>query len=223
MTALGLILLAYLVGSIPTGYWVAKALKNIDIRKEGSGSTGATNVLRCVGAGPAVFVFICDILKGFGVVWLAIWCDAAGLLPGVPLPDWKLIPTMVALVSLVGHSKSIFLGFQGGKSAATGLGTVLAMNPLAAVEAFGTWLAVLGVSRYVSLASILAAISAGIWMFCNRAPAGYVDYCILGAVYIILRHRANIRRLISGTEPRLGQKGDSDDSAKGQADDDEPK
>jgi glycerol-3-phosphate acyltransferase PlsY len=206
LTALGLIILAYLLGSIPTGYWVAKAVKGIDIRQEGSGSTGATNVLRCVGKGPALFVFCFDIFKGFAGVWIANYCDGLGLLSGIPFPEMKLVPMVVALTALVGHSKSIFLNFQGGKSAATALGNAIAMNPLAAGESFVTWLVVLGVSRYVSLASMVAVVSSAGWMMFNHAPVGYTAYCAIGAVYIVIRHRTNISRLLAGKEPRIGQK-----------------
>src|SRR5579883_3001317 len=115
-----LILIAYLTGSIPSGYWVVKLTKNLDLRKVGSGSTGTTNVLRTAGKGAAAFVFFVDILKGIFPVWLSIFAIEHHLLPewnGSPgLLSW--IPPIVAMADLIGHSKSIFLGFKGGKSAA---------------------------------------------------------------------------------------------------------
>jgi glycerol-3-phosphate acyltransferase PlsY len=206
LIAIVALLIGYLLGSIPTGYWVAKAVAGIDIREHGSRSTGATNVLRCVGKLPALFVFLFDIGKGSAAVWICNSLEAQGLMTGMPFPELKLVPMVVALITLVGHSKSIFLNFQGGKSAATALGLAIAMNPLAAGESFLTWLAVLAVSRFVSLASIVAVISSGGWMMLNHAPIGYTAYCMLGAVYVVARHRANINRLLTGTEPRIGQK-----------------
>jgi glycerol-3-phosphate acyltransferase PlsY len=210
LTAFAVIILGYILGGIPTGYWVGKAVKGIDIRQEGSGSTGATNVLRCVGKGPAAFVFFFDIFKGYIAVWISLYCETAGLISGVPFQALQLIPMVVALMSLVGHSKSIFLGFQGGKSAATALGCAIAMNPLAAAESFGTWLLVLSVSKFVSLASMVAVISSCFWMMFNHAAIGFTAYCMFGAVYVVLRHRANIARLLTGTEPKIGQKPKSD-------------
>ncbi len=209
LTVFGVIILGYVLGAIPTGYWVGKAVKGIDIRQEGSGSTGATNVLRCVGKGPAAFVFFFDIFKGYLAVWVSLQCEASGLITGLPYQQLELIPMTVALLSLVGHSKSIFLGFQGGKSAATALGCAIAMNPLAAAESFGTWLLVLGVSKFVSLASMVAVVSSGFWMMLNHAAAGFTAYCMFGALYVLLRHRANITRLMAGTEPKIGQKSKS--------------
>jgi len=206
MNALLLILVAYVVGSIPTGYWVVKATKGIDLLTVGSGSTGTTNVLRSAGKGAAAFVFIVDILKGFFPVWLSIYAGQHGWLSDVPphLVPW--VAFVVALTTLVGHSKSIFLKFKGGKSAATGLGAMGAMSLLAASGAFGVFLAVLWIGKIVSLSSITAVISAAIIMqFVNGEPA-YVAFCALGAAYVVLRHKENIKRLLAGTEPKIGQK-----------------
>lgn len=215
------VILGYLVGSIPTGYWVGKAVKGIDIREHGSKSTGATNVLRCVGKGPAAFVFLFDIIaKGYAAVWIAATYtqQISQLGPAVPphLISINLLPVLVAVMQLIGHSKSVFLGFKGGgKSAAVALGSVFAMNPLAALLSFITWLAVLGTSRFVSLASILATASSAVWVYVVNAyfhePAqwSYILYCSLGGSYVIYRHKSNIQRLLAGTEPRIGQKLDA--------------
>jgi glycerol-3-phosphate acyltransferase PlsY len=210
-----------LIGSIPTGYWVGKAVKGIDIREHGSKSTGATNVLRCVGKGPALFVFFFDIMvKGYAAVWVAANCTWQISQVGPPVPphlvSMNLLPVLVAVMQLIGHSKSIFLGFTGGgKSAAVALGSVFAMNPLAALLSFITWLAILGTTRYVSLASILATASSAAWvyivnLFFHQPPQwSYILYCSLGGSYVIYRHKANIQRLLAGTEPKVGQKVDS--------------
>jgi glycerol-3-phosphate acyltransferase PlsY len=195
--------IGYLSGSIPTGYWLAKWLKGIDIRQHGSGSTGATNVWRCVGKLPGISVFIIDLLKGFLPVYLTVCLTNS--LP--PLADpYSIMPVLTSLAALIGHSKSIFLDFQGGKSAATGLGTLLALKPIVSLETFVTWILMLWLTKIVSLSSIVAVASCGLYMFLAKAPAIFVLYCILGFIYVTYRHKANIERLLNGTEPRLGQK-----------------
>lgn len=206
MLALGLILASYLLGSIPTGYWLAKA-KGIDITKMGSGSTGATNVWRCVGKKEGVLVMIIDLLKGFVPVYIAIALDK-----GAQAAEWTffgmphLIPVVVATIAIIGHSKSIFLNFKGGKSAATGLGTMIAFCPMLGILTFGSWLAIVLSTRLVSLASLIAAFVNVIFMWWLKNPDAYVLYAVIGCVYVWIRHTANIKRLLSGTEPKLGEK-----------------
>jgi acyl phosphate:glycerol-3-phosphate acyltransferase len=200
-----MIAIAYVAGSIPTGYWVAKAVKGIDIREHGSKSTGATNVLRCVGKGPALFVFLFDIFKGYAPVAAAAYFDGGR-------QDWALFgmthvcAPLCALAALIGHSKSIFLGFQGGKSAATGLGTVIALNNAVGALLFATWLLVLGVTKIVSVASIAAVWMLPVYFFVLGCPPAQVAYGVLALIYVTLRHKANIKRLMEGTEPKVGQK-----------------
>lgn len=200
-----MIAIAYVAGSIPTGYWVAKAVKGIDIREHGSKSTGATNVLRCVGKGPALFVFLFDIFKGYAPVAAAAYFDGGR-------QDWALFgmphvcAPLCALAALIGHSKSIFLGFQGGKSAATGLGTVIALsNPVGALL-FATWLLLLGATKIVSVASIGAVWMLPVYFYLLKCPPAQVAYGVLALIYVTLRHKANIKRLMEGTEPKVGQK-----------------
>jgi glycerol-3-phosphate acyltransferase PlsY len=203
LLAVGLLLLAYVAGSIPTGYWMGLT-KGIDIRTVGSKSTGATNVLRCVGRKEALVVFIGDIAKGWLPVWWAMKLESS-LWSGLGWPSYT-IPVAVAFMPVVGHSRSVFLKFTGGKSAATGLGTFLALNPLAAGVVFAAWLVVLAASRIVSLASISgAALTPFVSYFCGAPPA-IIGFSVAGALYVIVRHRANLQRLLNGTEPRLGQK-----------------
>ncbi len=200
--AIGLMVLAYLAGSLPTGYW-AGLTKGIDIRTIGSGSTGATNVLRSVGKTAAFIVVVVDIAKGYLPVLWAMSLEQP-LWSGLGLPPFT-IPVLVALMPVLGHSRSIFLNFAGGKSAATGIGTCLALNPLAAGIAFAAWLIVLALSRIVSLASITAAaILPFVFYFCG-APVPIILFTCVGALYVIVRHRANLRRLLDGTEPRIGK------------------
>ncbi len=201
--AAGLLLLAYLAGSLPTGYWMGLT-KGIDIRTVGSGSTGATNVLRSVGKIEALVVFIADIAKGYLPVWWAMTLEPS-LWSSLGLPPYT-IPVAVALMPVLGHSRSVFLGFKGGKSAATGLGTFLALNPLAAGIVFATWLGVLGASKIVSLASIAASAAAPFAAYFCGSPPTIVGFSLVGALYVIARHRANLTRLMNGTEPRIGKK-----------------
>jgi glycerol-3-phosphate acyltransferase PlsY len=195
-------LLAYLAGSLPTGYWMGLT-KGIDIRAVGSGSTGATNVLRSVGKKEALVVFIADIAKGYLPVWWAMSLEAP-LWSSLGLPP-DTIPVAVALMPVVGHSRSIFLNFAGGKSAATGLGTFLALNPMAAAIAFAAWLGVLAASKIVSLASISAAVLAPFAAYFCGSPPMVIGFSVVGSVYVIVRHRANLKRLMNRTEPRIGK------------------
>ncbi|MFZ4640222.1 MAG: glycerol-3-phosphate 1-O-acyltransferase PlsY [Nodosilinea sp.] len=209
LVILALLVAAYLLGSLPTGYLVARGLKGIDIRRHGSGSTGATNVLRTVGKGPALLVFTVDLLKGTLAVWLVKGTIA--LLPAAVLPvgggfgvqPW--LEMVAGLMAILGHSRSVWLGFSGGKSVATGLGVLLALAWPVALGALGVFALSLGWSRFVSLSSILAAIATLALMVLTGQPLAYQLLAALGGIYIIVRHRSNISRLLAGTEPRLGQ------------------
>ncbi len=204
----GYLIIAYLVGSIPTGYWLAKALKGIDIRTVGSGSTGATNVYRSVGKTAGISVFVIDFIKGFFPTYFA---GAILVLGGVKIFDGTrmtdicyLLPVFSAAAVLVGHSRSIFLGFKGGKSAATGLGTLFALDFRVGIFTFLFWMMVLYISKMVSVASILAtAICIPLMIFFRPIPS-YIIYCIFGFVYVTIRHKANIGRILAGTEPKIG-------------------
>jgi acyl phosphate:glycerol-3-phosphate acyltransferase len=201
--AAGLILLAYVAGSIPTGYWMGLT-KGIDTRTVGSGSTGATNVLRSVGKKEALVVFMVDIAKGYLPVWWAMTLEPS-LWSSLGLPPYT-IPVAVALMPVVGHSRSIFLKFTGGKSAATGLGTCLALNPLAAGIIFATWIVVLATSKIVSLASISASAVAPFVFYFYGSPPTIIGFSVVGSLYVIIRHRSNLKRLMNGSEPRIGKK-----------------
>lgn len=200
-----LILLAYLLGSIPTGYLVGKYLQGIDIREHGSGSTGATNVLRTLGKKAGISVLIIDMLKGMlGIALVkALYLNSANPLP----PDWQAwLILATGLAAVIGHSKSIFLNFDGGKSVATSLGVLLMMSPWVALATLGSFLLVLAISRIVSLSSITGAIAVIILMLVLKQPLPYILFASVAGLYVIIRHRGNIERLLSGTEPRLGQK-----------------
>lgn len=200
------ILAAYIVGSIPTGYWLAKMLKGIDIRTVGSGSTGATNVWRCVGKGAGIAVFVIDVLKGYAPVAAAIYLESTVPEGAQFGGSWHPLPAICALITLVGHSKSIFLGFQGGKSAATGLGTIVALNPIASLCTFAVWITIVVTTRIVSIASIIGVAANALFLYLFHSPPSYVVYGVCAFIYITWRHKSNIKRLMEGTEQRLGEK-----------------
>ncbi|GFE69490.1 glycerol-3-phosphate 1-O-acyltransferase PlsY [Chroococcus sp. FPU101] len=200
-----LFLVAYLLGSLPTGYLLGKYIKGIDIREYGSGSTGATNVLRTLGKPAGITVLVIDLLKGMMAIALAKGIYLADF---NPFPEtWKpWLVTLVGIAAVIGHSKSVFLNFSGGKSVATSLGVLLMMSPAVGLGTLGSFLAVLGVSRIVSLSSITGAIVVTFLMIFLKQPLPYILFAAVAGIYVIVRHRSNINRLLAGTEPRLGQK-----------------
>lgn len=205
------LVVAYLLGSIPTGYTAAKLLKGIDIREVGSGSTGATNVLRTLGKGPGAFVLLVDCLKGVLAILLVYWffnfASSHNLIPATVNPQWQSwIVTLAGLSAILGHSKSIFLDFTGGKSVATSLGILLAMNWQVGFATVGVFAIVIAVSRIVSLSSISGAAAVSIVMILLHQPLPYILFGVVGGLYVIVRHRSNIQRLLAGTEPKIGQK-----------------
>ncbi|MDM9384481.1 glycerol-3-phosphate 1-O-acyltransferase PlsY [Chlorogloeopsis sp. ULAP01] len=207
-----ILVLAYLLGSTPTGYTVVRILKGIDIREVGSGSTGATNVLRTLGKGPGAFVLGIDCLKGVLVIFLVYWLfnfaqTQNWISSTVNLEIWlSWMVTLAGLSAILGHSKSIFLGFSGGKSVATSLGVLLAMNWQVALATVGVFAVVVAISRIVSLSSIAGAIAVSIFMVILHQPLPYILFGIIGGLYVVWRHSSNIERLVAGTEPKLGQK-----------------
>lgn len=204
---------AYLLGATPTGYLAGKLLKGIDIREHGSNSTGATNVLRTLGKWPAFLVLLVDLLKGAAAIAFASWYHPwlytwPFLTPQTGLGSETLTPSAVALSGLavlVGHARSIWLNFTGGKSAATGLGVLLAMSWPVGFGAAAVFGVVVAAFRIVSLGSILAPLAAIALICALDHPTPYRVLVVGGGVYVIARHRANIRRLLAGMEPRLGQ------------------
>jgi acyl phosphate:glycerol-3-phosphate acyltransferase len=207
-----LILAAYLLGSLPTGYLLGRSLKGIDIREHGSGSTGATNVLRVVGKGAGATVLAVDMLKGAAAIALVqtAYQSNSPLLAwapsGVAPAQWfAWIAVLAGLTVVLGHSKSIWLKFSGGKSVATGLGLLLALNWQVGLLALGIFCVVLALSRIVSLSSIVSVSSVTILMVILHQPLAYVLLGLVGGSYVVIRHRSNIQRLWAGTEPQLGQ------------------
>lgn len=193
------LLVAYLLGSIPTGFLLAKAIAGIDIREHGSGNTGATNVFRVVGKGAGIAALIIDLLKGVSAVLLLRWLSTQFNV----MADWQPWVLVVAgLLAVIGHSRSVWLGFSGGKSAATGLGVLLALAWPVGLSVAAVFGVVLATSRTVSVGSMAAAIAAMIFMGVTGQPLAYLVVAIAGGLYVVLRHRSNISRLIAGTEPK---------------------
>lgn len=206
---IGIFLLAYLFGSVPTGYLAGKLLQGIDIREHGSGSTGATNVLRTLGKVPGSIVLLIDALKGILAVAIAQTIFTIDLFPMLPI-EWEsyLVP-LAATGALLGHSKSIWLNFGGGKSVATGVGVLLAMSWQVGLATIAVFAISLAISRIVSISSIAGAISVTVWMIVFNRPIPSIIFAIVGGIYVTWLHRKNIDRLIAGTEPKLGQKSPS--------------
>lgn len=190
------VLAAYLIGSIPTGYIIVKLFKNQDIRTIGSGSTGATNVKRVMGKKWFFIVMFLDAFKGALPVLLAKMFATVFVSIG-------LIPVLCAIAAILGHSKSIFLKFSGGKSVASGVGTILALNWMVGLMIAVIWSVITYISKYVSLGSIIALSISPVLMYLCKEPVAYVCYCILGAIYIVYLHRENIVRLYKGEENKV--------------------
>ncbi len=190
------VLIAYLIGSIPTGYIVVKLFTGQDLRKAGSGSTGATNVKRVMGKNWFFAVMFLDAFKGALPVILAKIFATAFVSIG-------LIPVLCAVAVIIGHSKSIFLNFSGGKSVASGVGTILALNWQVGLLIAAIWGLITYISKYVSLGSIIALSLSPLFMYLCKEPIAYVLYCILGAIYIVYLHKENIKRLLKGEENKV--------------------
>ncbi|HWB60237.1 MAG TPA: glycerol-3-phosphate 1-O-acyltransferase PlsY [Chthoniobacteraceae bacterium] len=217
-----MVVAGYLLGSIPTGWLVARA-KGVDIRKQGSGNIGATNVFRTLGKGPGIFVFVCDALKGAGAVWVAmqilshhsiVLSDEVSHEGGGVSEVIRFLPAAMAgiiggIAAIIGHNFPVWLNFKGGKGVATSLGVVIGLAPQAAAVAFAVWVLVFFLSRYVSLASIIAAIAVPVTIALREHGGSrqtLLVFTSLAAFLIVVRHKENIKRLLNGTENRFGKK-----------------
>jgi glycerol-3-phosphate acyltransferase PlsY len=190
MKILLVILVGYILGSIPFGYIIAK-MKGIDITKLGSGNIGATNVGRYLGKPYFFIVLFLDAIKGFipTILFKLLFGLEYGILAG--------------LFSVIGHSYSIFMKFKGGKGVATGLGVSIALIPIETIIGFGVWFLVLMIFKIMALASIISAISVFIVVLFLEKSSLIKIVCGIIAVLIVLRHKSNIERIIKGTEPKF--------------------
>jgi len=196
-----LAVLAYLLGATPTSFWVGKGIYGVDLRREGSGNLGATNALRVLGWKAAVPVVAVDMLKGWFPVWLFPRVD----MPGTP-DAWVLL---YGAAAILGHVFSVWVAFRGGKGVATGAGVFLALTPLAVLVAFVVWLVVVVLTRIVSLASILAALSLPVAVVLTPHAGGRAleAFTAALALFVVWAHRSNIGRLLRGEELRFGRDG----------------
>ena len=196
---------AYLYGAVPFGFLAAKLIKGVDIRHTGSGSIGATNAARVLGFRFFPAIFLLDLSKGLLPALAARWLAPAGAYDPHPLV------VVTGLAAVLGHAFPVYLGFRGGKAVATSTGVFLVLSPWAVVIAAAVWGVVFALGRYVSLASISAAavLPVATWLL-HPDPVGSgvfsVGFAAAGGLFVIWLHRANIRRLLAGTESRVGRK-----------------
>ena len=184
--------LGVVCGSVPSGLWIVKAFFGIDIREYGSKNIGTTNVFRTVGSKTALLVLIADMVKGIIAVAIVHY-----------IFNSPYLDVATALGALLGHNYSIFLGFKGGKGVATGLGILVFLLPKTSGAVLLLWIIVVALTRYVSLASILAAILTPIASWYFGYPLPYIVLCVIAGLNVVVRHKDNISRLMNGTESKI--------------------
>ena len=198
MSYLFLILVGYLLGSLPFGLMAGRLLKGVDVRDYGSGSTGSTNVQRTVGTPAAVVVLLLDAAKSVLAVFLArVFSDAPG------------VEVAAALAAIAGHNWPVFIGFKGGRGTATGVGGLLVLSPVSGLVALAVGLPTIALWRYVSLGSLLGGASGAITLtflcLVGAEPLEYIWYGLIGLTLVFARHKDNIQRLVKRRERKLGQ------------------
>lgn len=206
LTWIGVLIAAYLLGSIPSGVVVGKLLRGVDVRKYGSGNIGATNALRILGVKESLLVLAGDFFKGVIAVLLA----------RLVLESYSA-ETMAAVAAIVGHNWSVFIGFSGGKGVSTSMGALTVMAPVIAFLCLVFFVIVVAISRYVSLGSILGALVTFILMLgltlAGFEPLEYLYFGAVGACLLVFKHRGNLVRLRAGTERKFGQREKADSKA----------
>ena len=185
-------IIAYLVGSIPSGLILGKLFWHTDLRKYGSHNIGATNAWRTLGKVPGIIVFLADSLKG-----------QAGVLLGLSLVGTPLAAVIGGLLAIVGHSFSLFLRFHGGKGVATSLGVLTMLMGNVTLIVFALWFTIVYMTRYVSLGSVVAGVLTPILAALFAYPMEYIVFTVIAALLVIVRHRENIKRLMNGTENKI--------------------
>jgi glycerol-3-phosphate acyltransferase PlsY len=196
--------LSYLLGSIPTGWIVAKA-HGVNIQSVGSGNIGATNVLRTLGTSWGLLVLVLDFFKGLGgCLWMpslaAMWCDVPA-----DAPERHFLPMIGGLCAILGHNFTFWLRFKGGKGIATSAGVLAGLMPWGLLIALLSWLVVFGLTRYVSLGSMAAAAALPIGVYFTGGSRTLLGVALAMSLLATWKHRGNIQRLIAGTEPRVGR------------------
>ena len=188
------IVLGYLLGSCPFGYWAGR-LRGVDLREHGSGNTGGTNAVRVLGPAIGIPVIVLDVLKGTAAVAVGAALGGTGTM------------VLAGIAAVIGHMFSIFLGFRGGKAVATGAGAMLGLAPWVVLAAFVVWLVVALATRYVSVASMTAAVVAVVATIATGQPWPVAAFAAFAGLVVLWRHLPNIRRLRSGTEHRVNLRG----------------
>lgn len=184
--------LGYILGSIPSGLWIVKGIHKIDIRDYGSKNIGATNVFRTVGFKTAFFVLLSDMAKGI------LACFIAGY-----FYQMNFLTALTAIGTILGHNYSLFLGLKGGKGVATGLGLLFYLMPDACMICFALWLVIVFFTKYVSLASMIAACAAPFLAYFFSYSRSFIALAAVCGIFIVIRHKENILRLINGTENKI--------------------
>jgi glycerol-3-phosphate acyltransferase PlsY len=188
------IVIGYLLGSCPFGYWAGR-LRGVDLREHGSGNTGGTNAVRVLGPRIGVIVIVLDVLKGTAAVLVGAALGGTGTM------------VLAGAAAVAGHLYPLFLGFRGGKAVATGAGVLIALVPAIVAGAFLLWLAVALTTRYVSVASMTAAVAVAVAVIATAQPWPVIAFAVGGAAVVVWRHRPNIERLRTGTEHRVNLRG----------------
>ncbi|MBN1482194.1 glycerol-3-phosphate 1-O-acyltransferase [candidate division KSB1 bacterium] len=207
LSILVVVVSSYVIGSFPTSIVVGKILRGIDIREHGSGNAGGTNVFRVLGPGPGIFVMLFDAFKGFAATF---WVSKI-VVDSMPL-DAGLIMILAGVSAIIGHIWTVFAGFRGGKGVGTAAGMLAALFPMALLVCLVVFFIVLAVSKIVSLSSMCAAVALPItlsvfrYVFDSPVQLSLYIFSYLAAALIIYTHRSNIKRLINGTENRIGKK-----------------
>ncbi len=190
-----IVLIGYLLGSFPTSYLAGKLIKGIDLREHGSGNLGATNTLRVLGKTPGIAVLLIDILKGLAAVYLIKL-----LAPSSPY----YYQVVSGFLAIIGHNWSVFLKFSGGKGVATSCGVLIALTPLISLILFSVFVISVALTRYISVGSLSAAVLFPVSTIYFEKPKPLIIFAFVVAVLIIVKHKSNIQRLLSGTENKLG-------------------
>lgn len=197
------LLIAYLIGAIPTAVWYGQYFFKIDVRQHGSGNAGASNVFRTLGKKAGIIVMFFDILKGIIATSLAFLLFKFNFISNQNLPYCQLA---FGLIAVIGHVFPVYVGFRGGKGVATMMGVMIALVPMVSLICGLIFILVVALSKYTSLGSILAAVTFPIAIYLTETQPIYFWFSLICAVFIIYKHRSNITRILDGTENRLDWK-----------------